>query len=152
MPPRFRIRSNITLRYINYGDPTTNQTYKLPMVNVKLIHKDLTLKTTALIDSGATTNFLPRELAEILLVELTGEHRDVVGAGGQFVSISSIVGKCQLIKNQNSIFDEFVNLPINVPTDEQTLPYMVLGRDSIFRHFTIRFMENDEKIFLRRVS
>ncbi len=44
------------------------------MVNVKLIHKDRDLKTAALIDSGSTFDFLPRELAEIL--DLFEEPRD----------------------------------------------------------------------------
>ncbi len=152
MPPGFRLRSNITLHYINYDDSVTSQTYKLPMVHVRLIHRMETIETTALIDSGATTNFLPKELAEILAVDLSGKHKSAIGAGGEFTSVSSIVGKCQLIKSQNAIFDEFVNLPISVPAQAQTLPYMVLGRDSIFRHFTIRFMENDEKIVLRRAN
>ena len=152
MPPGFRLRSNITLRYINYDDAITNQTYKLPMVHVRLIHKKETIETTALIDSGATTNFLPNELAEILEIDLSGQHKSAIGAGGEFTSVNTIVGKCQLIKSQNAIFDEFVNLPTSVPTKPQTLPYMVLGRDSIFRHFTIKFMENDEKIVLRRAN
>lgn len=146
------MRSNITLRYINYDDSITNQTYKLPMVHVRLIHKKETIETTALIDSGATTTFLPKELAEILAADLSGKHESVIGAGGEFTSVNTIVGKCQLIKSQNTAFDEFVNLPISVPTKPQTLPYMILGRDSIFRHFTIRFLENDEKIVLRRAN
>lgn len=146
------MRSNITLRYINYDDSITNQTYKLPMVHVRLIHKKETIATTALIDSGATTNFLPKELAEILAVDLSGKHKSAIGAGGEFTSVNTIVGKCQLIKNQNTVFDEFVNLPISVPIKPQTLPYMVLGRDSVFRNFTIRFLENDEKIVLRRAN
>ena len=152
MPPGSRVHSNVTLRYINYDDSITNQTYKLPMVHVRLIHKKETIETTALIDSGATTNFLPKELAEILAVDLSGKHKSAIGAGGEFTSVNTIVGKCQLIKSQNTVFDEFVNLPISVPIKTQTLPYMVLGRDSIFRHFTIRFLENDEKIVLRRAN
>ena len=121
------------------------------MVNVKLIHKSQDLKTVALIDSGATSNFFPRELAEILDLDLSNEPKDAVGGGGKFSSISSLIGKCQLIKNQNAVFDEFTNLTVNVPVAPNTLPYMVLGRDSIFRRFDIRFMERTEKIILKRV-
>ncbi len=140
----------MTLRYINYDDPITNVTYKLPMVNVKLIHKDRDLKTAALIDSGSTSNFLPRELAEILDLDLSEEPRDAVGAGGTFSNVSSLIGTCQLIKNKESVFDEFTNFEVNVPIASNTLPYMVLGRNSIFGRFSIKFMERTEKIILKR--
>ena len=121
------------------------------MVNVKLIHKNQDLKTVALIDSGATSNFFPRELAEILELDLTKKPRDAVGAGGKFSNIDSLIGKCQLIKNKNSVFAEFTNLGINVPVVTNTLPYMVLGRDSIFQRFNIKFMERNEKVVLKRI-
>lgn len=121
------------------------------MVNVKLVHKNQELKTVALIDSGATSNFLPRELAEILDLDLSQEPKDAVGAGGKFRNIDSLIGKCQLIKNKDSAFDEFINLRINVPVKSNTLPYMVLGRDSIFQKFNIRFIEMEEKVILKRV-
>ena len=121
------------------------------MVNVKLVHKNQELKTIALIDSGATSNFLPRELAEILDLDLNQEPKDAFGAGGKFRNIGSLIGKCQLIKNKNSVFDEFTNLITNVPVEPNTLPYMVLGRDSIFRKFNIRFIEVEEKIMLKRI-
>ena len=71
--------------------------------------------------------------------------------GGKFRNIGSLIGKCQLIKNKNSVFDEFTNLITNVPVEPDTLPYMVLGRDSIFRKFNIRFIEVEEKIMLKRI-
>ena len=122
------------------------------MVNVMLVHKAQDLKTVALIDSGATSNFLPMELAEILDLDLNRETSKAVGAGGKFSSKASIIGKCQLIKNKNAVFDEFTNLSVNVPVKTNTLPYMVLGRNSIFRRFDIRFMERAEKITLKRVQ
>ena len=152
MSSGFCKHSNITLRYINYYDSITNQTYKLPMAHARLIHKRETLETTALIDSGATTNFLPKELAEILGIDLSGKHKNAIGAGGEFTSVKTIVGKYQLVKSRNIVFNEFVNLSINVPTRQQTLPYMVLGRDSIFRYFIIKFMENKEEISSRRAK
>ena len=63
-----------------------------------------------------------------------------------------MVEKCQLIKSNNSIFEEFENLKIDVPLQAQTLLYMVLGRDSIFKRFIVRFDENAEKITLKRVQ
>ena len=140
------------LYYITYDRPGTTQTYKLPLVHVRRNHENNTIDTTALIDSGSTTDFLPIELAEILELDMSGRRAKPIGAGGEFESIVSRLEKCELVKRKNKVFDEFTNMQIEVPTKPLTLPYMVLGRDSIFRHFTIRFEENNEKVVLRRAN
>lgn len=152
MPPGFRSHSNISLHYITYESPGSTQTYKLPLVHVRLNNKSNIIDTTALIDSGSTTNFLPIEFAEILELDMSGRRAEPIGAGGKFESIVSKLDKCELVKRKNQVFDEYTNMQIEVPTKPRTLPYMVLGRDSIFRHFTIRFEENNEKVMLRRVN
>ncbi len=68
--------------------PVSNYVYKLPMVHVKLINKHEIFETPALIDSGATFSFLQKELAEILKIDLTGEHKTVIGGrGGNFSTV-----------------------------------------------------------------
>ena len=77
----------------------------------------------------------------------------MIGGGGNFSTVRAVMEKCQLIKSNNSIFEEFENLKIDVPLQAQTLPYMVLGRYSIFKRFIARFDENAEKkITLKRVQ
>ena len=152
MSSRFRHRSTISFSYLSYDDPVTQGRFKLPLVNVRLIHKTRSIKTIALVDSGSTSNFLPHELAEVLQLDLSNAPEAVVGAGGNFESISTIVGKCRIIKGKNSIVEEFLNLLLHIPVKVGTLPYMVLGRDSIFRRFDIRFQERNEKLILKRIS
>ena len=144
----FRSQSNISLHYITYDHSETS--YRLPLVHVRLSHKGKAVYTTALIDSGSTTNFLPIEIAEILGLDMSGSRSNPIGAGGEFESVVSMVEKCELLKRKDKVFDEFTNMHIEIPTKSQTLPYMVLGRDSIFRHFNIRFKENDKRVMLRR--
>lgn len=152
MSSRFRHRSTISFSYLSYYEPVTKERFKLPLVNVRLIHKTIAIKTIALVDSGSTSNFLPLELAEVLQLDLSNAPEDAVGAGGNFESISTIIGKCRIIKGKNAIVEEFPNLLLHIPVKAGTLPYMVLGRDSIFRRFDIRFQERNEKFILKRIS
>lgn len=122
------------------------------MVNVKITHNNKTIKTVSLVDSGATSNFIPRGLAEILELDLSTKPKDAVGAGGKFPNIPTKMDKVMLIKGANSVYEEFTNLGIYVPSDYNAVPYMVLGRDSIFRRFTIKFLENQEKFVLKRTK
>lgn len=150
MSNRFRFRSTIRCNYISYNDPITRHTYRLPMLHVRLIHGQKALKSVALIDSGATTNFIPRELAELLELDLSKTPKDAVGAGGAFSNIESRIDRCVLVKGINSIYEEFDNLFTFVPVQAGTLPYMILGRESIFRRFDIKFQEREEKVILKR--
>jgi len=147
---RFRLSSSIRCNYVSYADPKTNHTYKLPLVHVKLIHGKQAIKSIALVDSGATTNFLPRELAEILEMDLNTNARDAIGAGGAFSNIPSRIDKVVLVKGRDSVYEEFDNLSVFVPVLPDTLPYMVLGRNSIFKRFDIKFVERQEKIIMKR--
>jgi len=147
---RFRRSSTIRCNYISYFDPITKHVYKLPMVHVKLTHGSKSIKSVALVDSGATSNFLPRELADLLEIPLIEPPKEAVGAGGPFKNIKSEIEKVVLVKGKNSAYDEFINLHILVPILPDTLPYFILGRDSIFRKFDIKFQERQEKIILKR--
>lgn len=147
---RYRRSSTIRCNYISYDDPITNHVYKLPMVHVKLTHGSKSIKSVALVDSGATSNFLPREIAELLEISLTEPPDNAVGAGGVFKNIKSKIEKVVLVKGIDSAYDEFTNLYVLVPVLPDTLPYFILGRDSIFRRFDIKFQERQEKLTLKR--
>ena len=80
---RTRVRPRtIVYRYLSYdyeGEPI-----RLPIISVRLrAQSGNSLKTTALVDSGATVSFVPPELLEILDVPL-GEASSALGAGGEF--------------------------------------------------------------------
>ena len=125
---------------------------RLPMVWVRLTYADAVVDTPALIDSGATATFIPIEIAEMLGLDMSAKPTYPVGAGGEFESVVSRVEKCELFKKKNQRFDTFTNMQVEIPTKPQTLPYMILGRDSVFRHFNISFQERKERIVLRWAS
>jgi len=116
------------------------------MLHARLKHGDLSLTTIGLVDSGSTTTFVPLELAEILSLPIERED-SAVGAGGSF---NNTIRKVDIILLKgNTPFSKILNFPVYVPVEEGRIPYVVLGRDSIFGKFDITFRENKQRFILR---
>lgn len=122
------------------------------MLHVRLAHNGTSFKTTALIDSGATTTFVPTPMAQTLGLDLSLRPSDAVGAGGTFKNIVTELQKVSLVKGRDSIFDEFENINVFVPVDENAIPYVVLGRDLLFQRYDILFEERNKKVILKRTN
>ncbi len=71
----------------------------------------------------------------------------LLGPGGDFQSYFTMIGKLLVIKNQTTLA-EFDNLRVRVPTKEDGVPFVVLGRDSIFFKYDIMFQESLSQIRL----
>ena len=118
---------------------------RLPMLHIRLSHGNQSLTSIGLIDSGSTSTFVPLELAEILSLPVE-KQASAVGAGGSFnntirkVDITLLKGK--------TVCAKFRDFPTYVPLEEGRVPYVVLGRDSIFQKFDITFRENQQKFIL----
>ncbi len=118
------------------------------MLHVRVLTKTNSFTTLALIDSGATTTFIPTDVAEILGIEVDPtKAKSAVGAGGQFQTIQAPV-TIQLLKGGHP-FEEFRDWNVLVPTNREAIPYVVLGRDSIFMKFDITFRERMQRTVLR---
>ena len=149
MKRRVDDKRDVRMKYLSF-------TYKgiprlLPMVRVCLTHKGVDIPSTALIDSGATSTFIPLSMAKLLGMELKDANNNVEGAGGSFSSYDTIIGKLTVLK-VNKILTEFSNLSVRVPAKNDGIPFVVLGRDSIFRKFNIKFQENLQQIHLQKVK
>lgn len=150
MSHRFRHSSFIRCRYLSWSNPSTGFAVRLPMLHVRLRHKNIAFKTTALIDSGATSTFVPTQMAQALQIDLSTNPDDAIGAGGSFKNIRTELEHLSLVKGVSSVFDEFENIKIWVPVNEDAIPYMVLGRDLIFKRYDIKFEEVKQKMTLKR--
>ncbi len=117
------------------------------MLAVRLIGPTgVSVKTTALIDSGATATFLPHDFADILDLELR-ENGGATGAGGSFdTNVSSVT--VEILKHGNTL-NVIEAEEIHVPVEEGPVPYVVLGRDTIFLEYDITFREHKELSVLR---
>ncbi len=118
-----------------------------PLLHVRLRGRRGTLRTVALADSGATSSFVPVEIAEEVGLHLT--PGPVAGGGGG--DFSTFDGLLTLeVLHKGKVIHRFARLPVSVPRDPGRIPYVVLGRDSIFRAFTVTFEEHRARLLLRR--
>ena len=99
-------------------------------------------------DSGSTTTFVPTEMAEILGYKFDTEHTEpAVGAGGEFTT-SIFQVTIEVLKGGNPIAD-LKDWKTLVPSNPKAIPYVILGRDSIFMKFDITFRERTQRTILR---
>ena len=75
------LAKTINQRYLRYS--YEGETIRLPMVTVRLRGGDKSVKTAALVDSGATASVVPPEFVEILGIPL-GETASASNAEGDF--------------------------------------------------------------------
>lgn len=122
----------------------------LPLIHVELVSATEHFTTTALLDSGATLSFIPYEMAEILgLIPTTKPTPIPVStAGGTSRFFPVRLERLSLLVG-GKIFSDFSDVSVLVPTrPEHDLPYVILGRDTIFTRFHVTFKEKVKKFVL----
>jgi len=144
----YRCRGTFTCKYLSFYDPKLEKFFRLPLVHIRIKHNGNTIRTDALVDSGATGTFIPIELAEVLGVEKPDETVDAVGAGGTFSTFITKIGEIEVLKGLN-IFCRMRNFLVSIPVNPETIPHTILGRDSIFWHNDITFRERKEHTVFR---
>jgi hypothetical protein len=131
---------------------------RIPLLHVHLKEK-YDVQTDALVDSGATATFIPYEIADVIgLLPETQEEKDkavkseVRAATSAFPTYVLKLAELRVIKGVH-VFDTFREMNVHVPrTEDIRLPYVVLGRNYLFKHFVITFHENRHKISFQRVK
>lgn len=144
----------ITCKYLFYSYRSHDgsiSTIQLPLINVQIVSTlEEGFSTIALIDSGATSTLMPKEIADVLLLPYEDRTVEVTGAGGVFDAKPVTLRKLVLLKG-NAPFSSWWNIKVLVPETEDVLPYIILGRDYVFKRFDITFFEKRRKItFTRR--
>ncbi len=140
---------DIRLKYITLN---SNDTYNfLPMVSIKLVHKGRITRGLALIDSGSTATFIPPSTAELLGLELKTQNNSISGVGGAFLSFSTSLDMITVLDAQTPLV-QFEDLSVYVPSNNSEIPFILLGRDSIFSAFDIKFKEHAQQIELLQIK
>ncbi len=140
-------KRTVRIKYMPFNYKGVNRF--LPMVHICLKHNGYDIPSIALIDSGATSTFIPLSLAELLEIELKNPNNNVSGAGGSFQSYITPIERISVIKGTTAL-TEFENITVRIPSEKDGIPFVVLGRDSIFLRFDIKFQENIQQIQLQR--
>jgi hypothetical protein len=108
----------------------------------------MAFQTNALIDSGANGTFIPLEFIDLLGITTLEETELTIGAGGNFNSYLIRLDSIDCLK-ANEVFCSFDNFLVRVPVAYDLIPFIILGRDSIFTSFDITFRENKQQIIFR---
>lgn len=121
-----------------------NKVRYFPKITVLLHNKGVKFETPALLDSGATDIFIPRETADALELELKNES-NADGWLGKFKVYDSRVG---IVVGKGSQTFRKV-LPCLVPAEVNENQEVVLGR-SFFQFYEVTFNERKRFTILKR--
>ena len=118
---------------------------KTPSIPILLTGKEV-FETVALLDSGADISAMPKDVAEILGLDLSGKITPAYGIGG---SVDSVQTKVSIIIEKGHEHYSF-QIPIKVILGNYDFP-ILLGRAGFFDKFVISFNQAQEKVLLKRV-
>jgi len=149
----------IVCKYLFYRDHTATgelHLVKIPSVTISMRTEYAFFKSFALVDSGSYTTFLQKEDDDLLNLKNVkkSDGTDLVGhatgAGGRFECDIKIVPELCVMDNKEKVFHVYRGIQVYVPKSYGHIPYTILGRDTIFRHYHITFSEGQKEIVFRK--
>ena len=121
---------------------------KTPSIPVSLTGRSfIKIEFMALIDSGADLSVIPRDVAELLDLNLEGEKDKSRGIGGEV----EVVNTKMQVNIQKGHEDYTLQIPVQVILDDNKIP-VLLGREVFFDEFRITFDQINEKVSLKKVT
>jgi len=135
----------ISFRYKTITRPDGTKV-KAPSIPISLKGKEF-FDTLALLDSGADVSAIPKSIAEILSLDLTGKKEEAFGIGGK---VDCVETKVNLTVEKGHERYSFL-IPIKVILDKTDFP-MLLGRAGFFNKFIISFDEEHQKVSLKKIG
>ena len=134
----------ITFKYktVKRPDGTNIKTPSIPI----LLNGFEKFKTIALVDSGADISVMPKAIAELIGLNISGEITSAYGIGGR---VDSVETKANITIEKGHEHYNFV-MPIKVVLGDYDFP-VILGREGFFDKFVISFDQASEKVSLKRV-
>lgn len=132
-------RNDVRIKYV------VGKNNSLPMVHVILGHKKY-YPTVALVDSGAQISVITKTVADAIGIKLPTKIDTMLGPGGNFQIYTCKINKIVLTKDR-VVLNELINPTVRVPLVDN-LDFSILGRDTIFKKYKIRFEENDQQFWL----
>jgi|SRR3989338_486334 len=136
---------SLTFKYKRVKRPN-NTEIKSPSIPVTLSGSGGRYQFIALLDSGADISVIPKEVAELLGLDLSGKKEEARGIGGKVPAIQTKMnielGKPHEIHSHN--------IPVKVILDgkDEEIP-VLLGRAGFFDKFLITFNQKEEKVILK---
>ena len=128
-------------RTLSHNDGTNS---KVPIIPITLIGKEIII-TSGIVDSGADSCAISKNMAEKLNLPLLGTKEVTRGIGG---SVESIQSRVIISVRQGNEAYRF-NIPINIILKSHDFP-VLLGQEGFFDKFIITFDRKEEKFSLKK--
>ena len=136
----------LTFKYKRVKRPN-NTEIKSPSIPLTLWGRGQRFEFIALLDSGADISVVPKEVAELLGLNLNGKTEEARGIGGKVPSVQTDIN-IELGKPHEK-YSFSIPVKIILKDDEEEFP-ILLGRAGFFDKFVIIFDQKEEKIILKR--
>ncbi|MBI3623559.1 aspartyl protease family protein [Candidatus Pacearchaeota archaeon] len=136
----------LTFRYKRVKRPNDIE-IKSPSIPVMLSGTGTKYQFIALLDSGADVSVIPKEVAELLGLDLNKRKEEARGIGGIVPAIQTNMN-IELGKPHEMYS---FNIPVKVVLSEidEEIP-VLLGRAGFFDKFVISFDQKEERVTLKR--
>lgn len=134
----------IVFRYKSVKRPDGTEV-KTPSIPI-LFDGEEKFETVALLDSGADISAMPKDVAELLGLDLGGKRTPAYGIGGKVDSVETSVRITVEKGHEHYAFQ----MPIKVILGDYDFP-ILLGRAGFFDKFIISFNQAKEKVLLKQV-
>lgn len=135
----------ITFKYKLIERPEPLKPIRSPSVPITLAGPKDSIDVVALVDSGADTSAIPRGIAEILGLDLSGERENIIGIGGKSPAVKTLARITIQRGHERYSFP----LKVYVLLEAEDFPILV-GRQGFFENFDVTFRENDKKLILKK--
>ncbi|MGD9962486.1 MAG: retropepsin-like aspartic protease [Thermoplasmata archaeon] len=122
------------------GEPVNAYHPMVPLI-ISSKGRDCT-QTDGLLDSGSDGVVIPMGLAEYLGLELNRTERPMMVANGR--SVERLTSKVTLTLGRAGRYCDPIEAEVNVPAEGS--PPILIGRDPVFRLFTITFVEAERRL------
>lgn len=133
----------LTFKYKKVKRPNGTEA-RTPSIPITLSGKNGKYDFIALIDSGADISALPKSLAELLDLDLSGEKEEASGIGGIVPAVQT-----SLVVELGKSHEQYaLQIPVKVILTDEEFP-ILLGRAGFFDKFVITFNQKEEKIFIK---
>jgi|SRR3989338_11537053 len=138
----------MTLKYRYRKVPRSNKTNdKTPSIPMTLSGSATKFDFTVLIDSGADVSAVPKHVAELIGLNISGEKEEAFGIGGAVPAVESKMHLEFGKSHERYSFD----IPVKVILADCDFPPLI-GRNGFFDKFVISFKQSEEKIELKAVA
>jgi len=126
-----------------------NTEIKSPSIPITISGSGGRYQFIALLDSGADISVIPKDVAELLNLNIDGKKEEAKGIGGKVPAVQTTLNL--EVGKPHEIYQ--FNIPVKVIlTDSgEELP-ILLGRAGFFDKFVITFDQRNEKVILKHNS